>query len=318
VGIGTSVPTQALDVNGQVRVRGAQGAAGQLLGLADDGTLQVQPPTFSAVAPAFMPTPPVDLGTVPVSPKPQAIVLDPTATRAYVTSQNGSARGQLDAYDLGLDGLPVRRGTVPVGFGPRALVMHPAGIRLYVVNMTDNTLQAFDISGAGLPVSLGVVPTGRGPVAVAVNPAGTRLYVTNSADNRLQTYDITGSGLPVSLGVVRTGRSPVGVVLHPAGTRAYVLQYAPGNLFIYDLNGGGIPIGLVSMGPHLRPRGRPPPAGGECGRGGEQLERGNAAGGGPAARHLRRGEQRRYGARGGQRLLGDASGVGGVSAQLHE
>ncbi len=248
MGIGTSAPTQALDVNGQARVRALQAdAAGQLVGLAADGTLQAQSPVFSTAAPAFLPTPPADLGAVAASNTPQAIVLDPAHPRAYVIGRTSSIDGQLDAYDLGLNGLPVRRGTVPTGRSPRALAVHPAGTRLYVTNTTDNTLQTFDISGGGLPASLGTVPTGRNPVALAVNPTGTRLYVTNLDDNRLQTYDITGGGLPVSLGVVRTGRNPVALAVPPAGTRAYVLNYSGNTLQAFDLS-GSLPVSLDSIG----------------------------------------------------------------------
>ena len=49
VGIGTTAPTQMLDVNGSLRVRGLAGSGpGRLLGTAADGTLQAQPPALGA------------------------------------------------------------------------------------------------------------------------------------------------------------------------------------------------------------------------------------------------------------------------------
>lgn len=49
VGIGTTAPTQALDVNGNLRVRATAGSTvGRLLSTAADGTLQAQPPALGA------------------------------------------------------------------------------------------------------------------------------------------------------------------------------------------------------------------------------------------------------------------------------
>jgi hypothetical protein len=49
VGIGTTAPTQMLDVNGNLRVRGLSGSgAGRLLSAAADGTLQAQQPVLGA------------------------------------------------------------------------------------------------------------------------------------------------------------------------------------------------------------------------------------------------------------------------------
>ena len=57
VGIGTTAPTQMLDINGSLRVRGLAGSGTtRLLSAAADGTLQAQPPLLSAtLTPATAP-----------------------------------------------------------------------------------------------------------------------------------------------------------------------------------------------------------------------------------------------------------------------
>jgi DNA-binding beta-propeller fold protein YncE len=280
VGIGTSAPTQTLDIDGGLRVRGLTGSgAGRLLSAAADGTLQVQPPLLGAtLTPA---TAPVSLGTVPTGIAPAALALNPAGTRAYVLN---SSDNNLQVYDLSGGALPVSLGTVGTSPSPRALALNAAGTRAYVVN-SDQTgkLDVFDLSGAGLPVSLGTVGASAYAVGIALNAAGTRAYVgTNTA--AVQAFDLSGTGLPTSLGTaaaggspralatnpltnrlyvattanalqvyntsasvpsslgtVATGQNPAAVAVNAAGTRAYVLGAADASLRAYDLSGGGVP-----------------------------------------------------------------------------
>ncbi len=292
VGIGTTAPTQLLDINGNLRVRGLAGSGPtRLLSAAADGTLQAQPPLLGAtLAPA---TAPVSLGTVPTGNAPAALALNPAGTRAYVLN---SADNTLQVYDLSGGALPVSLGTVGTSPSPTALVLNAAGTRAYVINNNQTgKLDVFDSSGAGLPASLGTVSTSSYATGLALNAAGTRAYVGANTSFVL-AYDLSGAGLPTllgnaavsatpralaahpladrlyvatsanalqaystsasvpaSLGTVAAGQNPAAVAVNAAGTRAYVLGAADASLRAYDLGGGGVPTLLGTAGTDAAP-----------------------------------------------------------------
>jgi DNA-binding beta-propeller fold protein YncE len=255
VGIGTTSPTQTLDVNGTLRVRAAAGSGdGRLLGVAADGTLQAQSAPFGATATATS-QPTANLSTVPTGDSPFSVAVNPAGTRAFVVNFSSST---LQTFDL-TSNSPTSLGTTPTGYGPFSVAVNPAGTRAYVVSITGSTLQTYDLTGS-LPVSLGTTPTGTRPFSVAVNPAGTRAYVANYNDNTLQTFDLTGSS-PTSLGTTPTGYGPFSVAVNPAGTRAYVVNYDGNTLQTYDLTDnsptslGTVPAGTNPRGVSLNPAG---------------------------------------------------------------
>lgn len=187
VGIGTTAPTQTLDVNGNLRVRAAAGTgAGRLLGVGPDGTLQVQAPLFGATA-TGTPQAPVPLGSPAVTDGyPSRVRLNPAGTRAYVLTSASTAsprQGSLQTFDI-TGPTPVPVGS-PILTVPSAncLELNQAGTRAWVLGAYSNGgLQGFDLS-QGQPVALGpAVSAGADNIALAVDPApGLSCATTHSS-----------------------------------------------------------------------------------------------------------------------------------------
>ncbi len=244
VGLGTSAPTQALDVNGQVRVRGAQGsAAGRLLGFAPDGTLQAQNPTFGAPAPVAF-AQPVGQGAVATAGSPQGVVANAAGTRAFVI--NGGSN-TLETFDLSA-GRPRSLGTVPLYGPPSDVSLNAAGTRLYVVA---DAVWTFDVS-SGVPVYLSSVSYSNRSYNAVLNAAGTCLYVL-SEQIALVVVPLDAAGKPAAYTgatFAAGGLILKDVAVNPASTRAYVLAagYSSSSMLqTYEVSGPGNPPLLSSV-----------------------------------------------------------------------
>ncbi len=243
VGIGTSAPTQALDVNGQARVRGLAGdAAGRLLGLAADGTLQAQPPAFSAAAPAAF-AQPTGQAAVATSGAPVGVVVNAAGTRAFAINNGGNA---LETFDLTGAGPPRKIGSLALNYyGPQALKLNAASTRLYV--LLDVVLYTFDVS-SGLPVQLATTTVGATARDIALDAAATTAYVLSGGLFFL-SIPLTSNGVPSSApgSYVFLSTPPNGTMyklaMNAAGTRAYMLvvgvRPGPNQLYQYNISSAG-------------------------------------------------------------------------------
>ena len=248
VGIGTPTPTQKLDVNGGLRLRGLAGDGLRLPQVQPDGTL-----TTTSAAPYDTPLPnvltPVG-GAVATPTRPRTVAV--AGSRAYVLSSNVPGNAYLlQAYDVSNPAVaPIPVGA-PVPAGQYATDMVVAGNRAYVLSdNTASTIQVYDISNpAGSPVPVGApVATVANALALAVGGVGnTRLFVTG-VNQQLQAYDISNpaSLLPVG-SPVTTGVNPK--ALAATSTRLYVLSSFNRTLQTYDItnpNTGPQSVGMAA------------------------------------------------------------------------
>ena len=93
VGIGTTAPTQTLDVNGSLRVRGLNGTGSRLPMVRPDGTLGVNAPVFGTAPAVGVPT--AAAGSVGTGTNPQSVAV--SGTTAYVVNQSSNA---LQVFDV--------------------------------------------------------------------------------------------------------------------------------------------------------------------------------------------------------------------------
>ncbi|MBF9237022.1 tail fiber domain-containing protein [Hymenobacter sp. BT683] len=227
VGIGTTAPTQKLDVDGNLRVRGLGGSTNRLPVVLPDGTLGVNAPVYSATATAGFLTAPT--GAVSVGNGPLSVAV--SGTRAYVVSQNSNT---LQVFDVATSSAPVLLGSVNTSSQPSCVVV--SGTRAYVTttaifaNQVNAGVQVYDVSGTGAPVLLSTLNTDHAPRSVAVS--GTTAYVVGSTLNRLQVFDVATPSAPVLLASVGAFGSPRSVVV--SGTRAYVATYG-GYIHSFDV-----------------------------------------------------------------------------------
>ena len=234
VGIGTTTPTQTLDVNGQLRVRGLAGTAIGLPQVQADGTLGLfsssNPTDSYATQPVLLNSNPAGGTATGLLPLSVAV----SGSTAYVVTGSGS----LQVFDVSSPASPVLRGTATTGGGFRSVAVN--GSTAYVV--AGNSLQVFDVSNPASPVLRGTASTSSGPSSVAVS--GSTAYVVTSS-NTLQVFDVANPTTPALRGTVGTGTNPYGVAVN--GSTAYVVNASSSTLQVFQVSSVR-PLGLLADG----------------------------------------------------------------------
>ena len=228
VGIGTPSPTQKLDVDGNLRVRGLNGSTNRLPMILPDGTLGVNTSVGRGV--------PVPLGSVATDAGPQGLAV--SGTLAYVVTQSHS----LQVFNVASPSAPTPLGTASTGPNTFPVGVAVNGTKAYVVtSQPPSRLQVFDVSNSAAPVFQGSVGVGDNANSVAV--VGTTVYVVSSATNTLQIIDAANPMAPTILSTTGTDATPV--QLSVSGTLAYVLTTNGRTLQIFNVATPGAPV-LVS------------------------------------------------------------------------
>jgi hypothetical protein len=230
VGIGTPSPTQALDVNGNLRIRGLSGSDVRLPRIMADGTLQVSGPV---PATATL-TQPAALGTVATGRYPAGVAV--AGAYAYVSNQGDNT---IQVYSLADPAQPVSLGTVPTTITtPDALVA--AGGYLYVTSNQSTGFQIFSLATPAIPASAAVLAMPGGTDGVAV--MGSTMYVANVSNNTLMVYDLSNPVAPLSVGSVA---APGPGQLAISGGYLYVASFTTASVQTFSL---AVPTAPVSLG----------------------------------------------------------------------
>ncbi|MBO2012492.1 LVIVD repeat-containing protein, partial [Hymenobacter negativus] len=179
VGIGTTAPTQQLDVNGNLRVRGLSGPDTRLPVVLPDGTLGVNAPVYGTAGPVTI-LPTAAAGSVATGSFPYSVAV--SGSTAYVVNQGSNS---LQAFNVSNPASPVLLSSASTGSFPSGVTV--SGSTAYVVSASG--LQAFNVSNPAGPVLLSSVSTGGFPVSVAVS--GSTAYVANYSGNSLQVFDVS-------------------------------------------------------------------------------------------------------------------------------
>ena len=239
VGIGTASPTQRLDVDGTLRLRGLSGSGNRLPTVLPDGTLGVGTPVYGAPTSAV-----TAAGSTATGPFPTGVAV--SGTKAYVVSYNSSL---LEVFDVSSPASPVLRGSVGLG------LQQPTGVAVsgtiaYVISTRSNTLQTFDVSNPASPTRLGSVSTGSFPSSMAVS--GTTVYVVNrgGSSHSLQVFDASNPASPTLRGTASTD-SPFGVAV--SGTTVYVASAGSLSLQVFDASNPASPTLRGSVGTYGAP-----------------------------------------------------------------
>lgn len=222
VGIGTTNPTQKLDVNGNLRVRNLGGATnGRLLTTDSVGNVLAAASLPQATAQAVSGLTPQGSARLDVTISNQLFGQQPAdvalnGTTAYVVSQES---GGLQVIDCSSP-QPVLLSTTPTSAGPVSVAT--SGTMAYVGTRASNKLELFDCSNPAAPVLRSV--TNLAGVAISVNVQGTMAYVF-LANKTLQIFDCSNPASPVLQSTTLLSgagfSSPVGGAL--TGTRFFAL-----------------------------------------------------------------------------------------------
>lgn len=120
--------------------------------------------------------------TIPVGPRPDAVVLNARTHKVYVANYN--------VYGLGstvtvIDEATDATSTATVGGNPRAIAVNPRTDKIYVADETSNTVTVID----GRTNAPTTVKVGIAPWVIAVNPATNKIYVANHGSNAVTVID---------------------------------------------------------------------------------------------------------------------------------
>jgi len=163
-------------------------------------------------------------GVIPTGNAPRGVVLDPTASRAYVAL---SGEDQLDVVDTaGAESI----GRIRLGGGdrPRELALAPDG-KLVVVNAGSRTVSFVDPVSA---VEIGRVPVGEDPVALLLDRARKRGYVFNRRSNSITVLDVANRSVAAT---VPTDPEPLRGDVSRDGTRLYVIHAGSAYMTVFSL-----------------------------------------------------------------------------------
>ena len=186
-----------------------------------------------------------------VSPNPDAIVLSPDGTRAYVA---GETHRGINVVNTATNSVIA---SVGVGSSPTGLALSPNGRYLYVANMFSNTVSVVDTTTLTV---VATVPVGNSPAQVAVSPDGTRVYVTNNGSSTISVINAAGASSSV-ITTIGGGSAPYGIVISPNGQFLYVGDQGSGTVTAYEITGGtpsrvaSIPVGSGPAGLAITPDG---------------------------------------------------------------
>ncbi len=248
VGIGTTTPTQKLDVNGTIKTTGLQmptgAGAGKILktdanGIASWGTIDGAGLFSTPPIPEL--TCPLVVGSVGTGTQPTSVAV--AGNYAYVVGNN-----TLQVINITNPAAPVLTGSVGTGLFPRSVAV--AGNYAYVANFSANTMQVFNISNPSAPVVVGSVGTGGYARSVAV--VGSYAYVVNQGNNTMQIINITNPAAPVLAGSVGSGTEPNSVAV--VGNYAYVVNGISNTMQVFNISNSAAPVVAGSIGTGNNPR----------------------------------------------------------------
>jgi hypothetical protein len=201
VGIGTTQPTTTLDVNGNLRVRGAAGAGARLLQA--DATGTVSPAATSL--PASAPVAPALAATVTGLNNP----LVAASTAGAVVLNRGASPISLSVYDVSAPAAPALRGTYTgaglpsVNTGGYGTPLAASGtVAAVFTNTSPYTVSVFTL-GPGAPALASTIalPAATSGLFAGVAMTGNLLFVTSDQSGGGQgyfyVYDVSNPAAPV-------------------------------------------------------------------------------------------------------------------------
>ncbi len=162
------------------------------------------------------------LGTIAVGRNPSRIILNSSATRAYVLNPTDDSISIIDATNyLVLATIAFGGNQYNTGF----FALDPTGARLYVAHSGTNTVSVIDTTTNAVISTIDSSTLGGITLSslaeVAVSPNGAQLWVTDTNGYAVYVIDTTTHALITTISLPGV---PDGVAFNAAGTRAVVRQ----------------------------------------------------------------------------------------------
>lgn len=147
---------------------------------------------------------------IEIGPHPAHVIVDASASRAFVTDSETSALQIVDLNRRSVVAL------VPTGRFPHGLRMSPDGREIAVANVEDDSVSIVDPTAAKELVR---IPVGKAPVQVAYTPDGKRLFVSLRDEDAVAFVDLASRR---KTGSIAVGDGPIQVFMTPDGRYVYV------------------------------------------------------------------------------------------------
>jgi len=233
VGIGTSAPSQDLDVEGTFQLKDGTQADKRILTSDAEGNASWQelspdvlfgagnvPPAYTGDLSCLNVAATIAAGTAPRS-------VAVSGDHAYVLNFGSH---NMMVFDISIPSSPSLTATINAGSSPSSVAV--SGDHAYVVNSTSGNMMVFDISSPASPGLLATIATGSGPNSVAIS--GGFAYVANFDSNNMMVFDVTNPASPSLSATIPTGIQPVSVAV--SGDHAYVVNYSSNNMMVFDIS----------------------------------------------------------------------------------
>ena len=185
-------------------------------------------PTLTATPePTLVPTATPAVQLYKLGVRPNAIVLDPSGSRLYVSDESGVIHVVTAQSPRLIADIPTASTSLSW------LALHPSGDRLYATTL-DGWVYAFDtttfqiVTRARLNASYPVVRP------IVISPDGARLYVPEASDKAIGMVSLESRGLGL---IARFGdvRDPRFAAATRAGTRVFVPNYADNSVGVFSV-----------------------------------------------------------------------------------
>ncbi len=212
----------------------AVGPSGASSGTFSPTAAGVSTTAASSPAPAYSapPAPPVATGSaqpaggaihIPVGGGPDAVLLDPTNSSAFVASQFGN---NITVISLATDRVVT---TIPVGSepAPGALALDPINWTVYDANAGSNNVSVLSISE---DVVLSSVTVGASPDAVAYDSGNHLVYVANGGTGTVSILSPLTTAVPRVIDNVPVGPEPDALAVDPTTHAVYVASAGTDNV----------------------------------------------------------------------------------------
>ncbi|MCK5022248.1 MAG: tail fiber domain-containing protein, partial [Candidatus Pacebacteria bacterium] len=249
VGIGTSTPSEKLEVLGNVLqspidpvLEGSLGIGGNPYSVYVSGRYAYVVDIDSddlKIIDISDPSSPSLSGSLSIGAYPRDVYV--SGKYAYVVD---SGSDDLKIIDISNPSLPTLAGSLSIGTDPHSIYV--SGKYAYVVYYGSDDLKIIDISNPSLPTLTGSLSIGSGPLSVYVS--GKYAYVIDYVSRDLKVIDISDPSSPSLSGSLGVGSNPVSIYV--SGSYAYVVDTISDDLKIIDVSDPSSPSlsGSLSIG----------------------------------------------------------------------
>ena len=251
VGIGTTTPSQDLDVEGTFQLKDGTQADKKILTSDAEGNASWQelgaeslfgagnlPPAYGNDISCLS-----TAGSLSLASSPRSVAV--SGNYAYVVDFFSD---DLKVIDISDPAAPVLAGSV--GIGPLPFSVAVSGNYAYVVDINSDDLKVVNISIPGNPVISGSLGVGGSPVSVAIS--GNYAYVVDTDSKDLKVIDISNPASPTQSGGLGIGFFPSSVAV--SGNYAYVVDLNSEDLKVIDITNPAAPALAGSLGLGANPR----------------------------------------------------------------